>query len=143
MKIKLLHDGGYDGLAHLDFPIEVEARREEQERLDYAMYFVAFEELSKLEGWKYIFSDLDRGQEYSFFEQEVEVISGEDMKENKKVACLTIVGEEALFSCKDFVIAVVGEEHNITMKVPDPGGYKKVKAQHLVESIMTILKEDY
>lgn len=60
-----------------------------------------------------------------------------------QVSCLTIVGEIATFSCKDFIIEIVGNQHVITMKVPDPGGYKKVKAQYLIEPIMSILNEDY
>lgn len=59
------------------------------------------------------------------------------------VACLEIVGAIAVFSCNDFDIEIVGDQHSITMKVPDPGGYKKVKAEYLVEPIMSILKEDY
>lgn len=56
---------------------------------------------------------------------------------------LTLVGLTALFESDDFDIEIVGDEYQIIMKVPDPGGYKKVKAQHLVDPIMSILKEDY
>lgn len=66
-----------------------------------------------------------------------------DDSKPKQVSILTIVGRVATFSCDDFDIEIIGEHHVITIKVPDPGGYKKVKAQYLIEPIMSILNEDY
>lgn len=54
---------------------------------------------------------------------------------------LKIQGSIALFETKDYVIEIVGDEHNIIVRVPDEGGYVKAKAECIIPHIMSIIAE--
>lgn len=56
-------------------------------------------------------------------------------------AKLEIAGAIARFETEQYVIEVVGEQHNIVVNVPDEGGYIKVKAGHIVPHLMSIIAE--
>ncbi len=57
------------------------------------------------------------------------------------VAKLEIVGNLARFETDQYVIEVVGETHQISVKEPDEGGYIKVKAGYIVPHIISIIAE--
>lgn len=54
---------------------------------------------------------------------------------------LKIQGSIALFETKDYVIEIVGDEHNIIVRVPDEGGYVKAKAERIILYLMSIIAE--
>ena len=57
------------------------------------------------------------------------------------VAKLKIQGSIALFETEDYIIEIVGDEHNIIVNVPDKGSYIKVKAGYIVPHLMSIIAE--
>ncbi|WQZ01403.1 hypothetical protein [Klebsiella phage vB_KpnM_KpVB3] len=57
------------------------------------------------------------------------------------IAKLKIQGSIALFETKDYVIEIVGDEHNIIVRVPDEGGYVKAKAEYIIPHLMSIIAE--
>ena len=54
---------------------------------------------------------------------------------------LQVIGQIALLETEDFNIEIVGSQHIIKMKVSDPGGYKKVKAEHVLPHILSVIAE--
>ena len=54
---------------------------------------------------------------------------------------LKIQGSIALFETEDYVIEIVGDEHNIIVRVPDEGGYVKAKAEYIIPHLMSIIAE--
>lgn len=58
-----------------------------------------------------------------------------------KATFIEITGRIALLQTKSFSIQIVGERHSINMKVEDPGGYKKVIAERLVSSLITLMQD--
>lgn len=69
MKVRLLNDAGYEGLANVQFPVEVELQRE-----GYGLYYVAWDVISALPGWFYHTDDAHEGGSYCFYKKEVEVV---------------------------------------------------------------------
>ena len=57
------------------------------------------------------------------------------------IAKLKIQGSIALFETKDYVIEIVGDEHNIIVRVPDEGGHVKAKAEYIIPHLMSIIAE--
>lgn len=57
------------------------------------------------------------------------------------IAKIEIVGNLALFETESYVIEIVGELHNITVKVPDEGGYVKAKVERIIPHLMSIIAE--
>ena len=72
MKIRLLHDAGYKGLANVQFPVEVEVDRE-----SYGLYCVRWAAISAVPGWFYNEDDAHEGGFYCFPEHEVELVNHE------------------------------------------------------------------
>lgn len=69
MKVRLLNDGGYEGLANVQFPVEVEVERE-----GYALYYVSYDAIAALPGWFHHKDDTFEGSPYCFYKYEVEVV---------------------------------------------------------------------
>lgn len=57
------------------------------------------------------------------------------------IAKIEIQGSIALFETENYVIEIVGDEHNIIANVPDEGGYVKAKAERIVPHLMSIIAE--
>lgn len=57
------------------------------------------------------------------------------------VSKLEVVGVIALFQSEDFDIEIVGNSHNIKVKIADQGGYTKVKAEHILPHVIKIIEE--
>ena len=72
MRVKLLHDGGYEGLANVQFPVEVEVERE-----GYGYVYVGWDAISAIPGWFYHKNDAYEGGSYCFYKDEVEIIDQE------------------------------------------------------------------
>lgn len=73
MKIRLLHDGGYEGLANVQFPVEVEVERE-----GYGGgVYVGWDAISAIPGWFYNKNDAYGGGSYYFCKHEVEIVGSE------------------------------------------------------------------
>lgn len=73
MKIRLLHDGGYEGLANVQFPVEVEVERE-----GYGGgVYVGWDAISAIPEWFYNKNDAYEGGSYYFCKHEVEIVGGE------------------------------------------------------------------
>lgn len=72
MKIRLLHDAGYKGLANVQFPVEVEVDRE-----SYGLYYVRWAAISAIPEWFYDEDDAHEGGSYCFYKHEVEIVGGE------------------------------------------------------------------
>lgn len=54
---------------------------------------------------------------------------------------IEIVGQIALLQTPDFDIELIGTEHRINMKIEDKGGYKRVIAERLVPSLITLMQD--
>lgn len=80
MKVKLLHSGGYDGLANVQFPVEVEVERE-----GYALYYVSYDAIAALPGWFHHDDDTYVGHAYCFYKNEVEVVADAPAEEKKSL----------------------------------------------------------
>lgn len=72
MKIRLLHDAGYKGLANVQFPVEVEVDRE-----SYGLYYVRWAAISAIPKWFYNEDDAHEGGSYCFHKHEVELVNHE------------------------------------------------------------------
>lgn len=72
MKIRLLHDGGYEGLANVQFPVEVEVERE-----GYGGVYVGWDAISAIPEWFYNKNDAYEGGSYYFCKHEVEIVGSE------------------------------------------------------------------
>ena len=73
MKIRLLHDGGYEGLVNVQFPVEVEVERE-----GYGGgVYVGWDAISAIPEWFYNKNDAYEGGSYYFCKHEVEIVGGE------------------------------------------------------------------
>ena len=72
MKIRLLHDGGYEGLVTVQFPVEVEVERE-----GYGGVYVGWDAISAIPEWFYNKNDAYEGGSYYFCKHEVEIVGGE------------------------------------------------------------------
>lgn len=70
MKIRLLHDAGYKGLANVQFPVEVEVDRE-----SYGLYYVRWAAISAIPKWFYNEDDAHEGGSYCFHKHEVELVN--------------------------------------------------------------------
>lgn len=70
MKIRLLHDAGYKGLANVQFPVEVEVDRE-----SYGLYCVRWAAISAIPKWFYNEDDAHEGGSYCFHKHEVELVN--------------------------------------------------------------------
>ena len=57
------------------------------------------------------------------------------------IANIEIVGNLALFETESYVIEIMDESHNITVRVPDEGGYVKAKAEYIIPHLMSIIAE--
>ena len=57
------------------------------------------------------------------------------------IAKIEIVGNLALFETESYVIEIVGELHDVTVRVPDEGGHIKAKAERIVPHLMSIIAE--
>lgn len=75
MKVRLLNDGGYDGLANVQFPVDVELERE-----GYALYYVSYDVIAALPGWFHHEDDTYVGHAYCFYKNEVEVVAPAEEK---------------------------------------------------------------
>lgn len=94
MKIRLLHDGGYEGLVNVQFPVEVEVERE-----GYGLYYVKWSLISAIPEWFYNEDDTYEGGSYCFYKHEVEVVANTSdlLQENgdeveKRIAALRETG---------------------------------------------------
>lgn len=72
MRVKLLHDGGYEGLVNVQFPVEVEVERE-----GYGNVYVGWDTICAIPGWFYHKNDAYEGGSYCFYKDEVEIIDQE------------------------------------------------------------------
>lgn len=72
MRVKLLHDAGYKGLANVQFPVEVEVDRE-----SYGLYYVRWAAISAIPKWFYNEDDAHEGGSYCFHKHEVELVNHE------------------------------------------------------------------
>lgn len=72
MKIRLLHDAGYKGLANVQFPVEVEVERE-----GYGNVYVGWDAICAIPGWFYHKNDTYEGDSYCFYRYEVEIVNRE------------------------------------------------------------------
>ena len=73
MKIRLLHDGGYEGLVNVQFPVEVEVERE-----GYGGgVYVGWDAISAIPEWFYNKNDAYEGGSYYFCKHEVELVGSE------------------------------------------------------------------
>ena len=72
MRVKLLHDGGYEGLVNVQFPVEVEVERE-----GYGNVYVGWDAISAIPGWFYHKNDAYEGGSYCFYRYEVEIVGSE------------------------------------------------------------------
>lgn len=72
MRVKLLHDGGYEGLANVQFPVEVEVERE-----GYGGVYVGWDAISAIPEWFYNKNDAYEGGSYYFCKHEVELVGSE------------------------------------------------------------------
>ena len=73
MKIRLLHDGGYEGLVNVQFPVEVEVERE-----GYGGgVYVGWDAISAIPEWFYNKNDAYEGGSYYFCKHEVEIVGSE------------------------------------------------------------------
>lgn len=73
MRVKLLHDGGYEGLVNVQFPVEVEVERE-----GYGGgVYVGWDAISAIPGWFYNKNDAYGGGSYYFCKHEVEIVGSE------------------------------------------------------------------
>lgn len=70
--MKLLHDGGYEGLVNVQFPVEVEVERE-----GYGNVYVGWDAISAIPGWFYHKNDAYEGGSYCFYRYEVEIVGRE------------------------------------------------------------------
>lgn len=57
------------------------------------------------------------------------------------IAKIEIVGNLTLFETESYVIEIAGELHDITVRVPDEGGYVKAKAECIIPHLMSIIAE--
>lgn len=69
MKVRLLNDAGYEGLANVQFPVEVEV-----ERQGWSLYYVSYDAIAAIPGWFYHTDDVHEGSPYCFYKDEVEVV---------------------------------------------------------------------
>lgn len=73
MRVKLLHDGGYEGLVNVQFPVEVEVERE-----GYGGgVYVGWDAISAIPEWFYNKNDAYEGGSYYFCKHEVEIVGSE------------------------------------------------------------------
>lgn len=72
MRVKLLHDGGYEGLVNVQFPVEVEVERE-----GYGNVYVGWDAISAIPRWFYHKNDAYEGGSYYFCKHEVEIVNYE------------------------------------------------------------------
>lgn len=72
MRVKLLHDGGYEGLVNVQFPVEVEVERE-----GYGNVYVGWDAISAIPGWFHHKNDAYEGGSYCFYRYEVEIVNPE------------------------------------------------------------------
>lgn len=84
MKIRLLHDAGYKGLANVQFPVEVEVIHE-----GYSLYSVAFDTIAAIPGWFFHEDDTQEGYKYCFLKEEVEEVVMDNV--NRKALLLSLV----------------------------------------------------
>lgn len=73
MKIRLLCDGGYEGLANVQFPVEVEVEREGYN----GGIYVGWDAISAIPGWFHDKNDAYGGESYYFCKHEVELVGSE------------------------------------------------------------------
>lgn len=69
MRVKLLNDGGYEGLVNVQFPVEVEVERE-----GYGNVYVGWDAISAIPGWFHHKNDAYEGGSYCFYRYEVEIV---------------------------------------------------------------------
>lgn len=69
MKVRLWNDAGYEGLANVQFPVEVEV-----ERQGWSLYYVNYDVIAAIPGWFYHTDDTHEGSPYCFYKDEVEVV---------------------------------------------------------------------
>lgn len=69
MKVRLWNDAGYEGLANVQFPVEVEV-----ERQGWSLYYVSYDAIAAIPGWFYHTDDVHEGSPYCFYKDEVEVV---------------------------------------------------------------------
>lgn len=79
MKVKLLNDAGYEGLANVQFPVEVELERE-----GWSLYYVSYDAIAAIPGWFYHTDDVREGSPYCFYKDEVEVVGSRILVEQCK-----------------------------------------------------------
>lgn len=72
MRVKLLHDGGYEGLVNVQFPVEVEVEREGEGGV-----YVGWDLISAIPEWFYNKDDAYEGGSYYFYRDEVELVNHE------------------------------------------------------------------
>ena len=135
MRVKLLHDGGYEGLVNVQFPVEVEVERE-----GYGNVYVAWDAICAIPGWFYHKNDAYEGGSYCFYKDEVEIIDQEvearisalretgitlfpKLSEDEKRALLYIEDEPAV-SAKYYTDKILGADRKdkLISLVRDYGG---------------------
>ena len=136
MKIRLLHDGGYEGLANVQFPVEVEVERE-----GYGGgVYVGWDAISAIPEWFYNKNDAYEGGSYYFCKHEVELVGSEveerisalrekgitlfpKLSEDDKRALLYIENEPAV-SAKYYTDKILGADRKdkLISLVRDYGG---------------------
>lgn len=80
MKIRLKSASGYVGLKNVKFPVEVQVQSK-----GYQLYYVSYEEMSKVEGWFFHERDTEEGSFYCFYFNEVDVVGDESSLEDASV----------------------------------------------------------
>lgn len=90
MKIRLLCDGGYEGLANVQFPVEVEVEREGYN----GGVYVGWDAISAIPGWFHDKNDAYGGESYYFCKHEVVVITPDaDAPVEEKKSLTDLFGE--------------------------------------------------
>lgn len=141
MRVKLLHDGGYEGLVNVQFPVEVEVERE-----GYGNVYVGWDAISAIPGWFHHKNDAYEGGSYCFYRYEVEIVNHETeqrinalretgitlfpkLSEDEKRALLYIENEPAV-SAKYYTDKILGAD-------------RKDKLISLVKDYGEIISEGY
>ncbi len=91
MKISIKNAGDYKGLVNVEFPVTVEVKH-----VGYALYYVAYEEISKIPGWFFHKDDTFPGEDYCFWpETEAEVVPTTEQNQRKDALnrLVTMYGE--------------------------------------------------
>lgn len=134
MKVRLLNDGGFDGLSAIDFPVEVEA-----EDCSPLRAFVPREEFKRVPGYEWITSEcLDEGY-YLFWNGEFEIVAHAP-QETPSVCKSQEIDLDALYA--EMVVASSERQERLLSLIRDYGNPQTGldRAERLYKTIEKIVK---